>query len=77
MAKYKLLENAFIKDSLALLPSLYRAGDIVTVSDDLVPGPHMVPQDDAAEEAAARAGLVFERAPTGDQEVHNLINRYS
>lgn len=39
MKSYKLTERAFVNDTQ------YERGDIVTVADDFVPGPHMVPVD--------------------------------
>jgi hypothetical protein len=52
MAKYKLMEAAFINNQL------HQAGEKVEVPDDLVPGPHMVPVDKAASKAAREIGLV-------------------
>ena len=52
MAKYKLLERAFIDNRL------WEADAIVEVPDDVIPGPHMVPVDSAGRQAAKRVGLV-------------------
>ena len=52
MAKYELLEKSFIHERL------WDPGEIVEVSDDLVPGPHMIPVDAAAKRAADKVGLV-------------------
>ena len=48
MAKYKLLEKAFINDRL------WETDEIVDVPDDVTPGPHMLPLDAAAHQAALR-----------------------
>lgn len=52
MAKYKLLEEAFINNRL------YKAGEHVEVPDHVIPGPHMFPADGAAKKKAAEVGLV-------------------
>ena len=59
MAKYKLLDKAFINNRLCA------EGEIVTVPDDTIPGPHMLPVDAAALKAAKRAGLEVHH-PVGD-----------
>jgi hypothetical protein len=55
MAKYKLLERAFIHQRL------WEAGETVTVDDDVIPGPHMVPLDAADKRAFKKTG--FENGP--------------
>lgn len=52
MAKYKLLEKAFIDNRL------YEAGEIVEVSGNCIPGPHMSPHDAEARKKAREVGLV-------------------
>ena len=51
MAKYKLLEMAYINNTLL------NAGAIVTVPDGTIPGPHMQPVDETAKRAFAKAGV--------------------
>jgi hypothetical protein len=51
MAQYKLLQAAYIDNIL------HGEDDVVTVSDDLIPGPHMVPVDAAAKKKAAEIDL--------------------
>jgi hypothetical protein len=52
MAKYKLLEKAFINQLLL------EAGSEVVVPDDVIPGPHMEPMDAAAKAAFKKTGFV-------------------
>jgi len=52
MAKYKLLEKAFIENRL------WEPGEVVEIDDGAVPGPHMLPVDKAAKAMAADIGLV-------------------
>ncbi|MGO9370847.1 MAG: hypothetical protein ACLQBD_01965 [Syntrophobacteraceae bacterium] len=52
MAQYKLLGPAYINGMLRL------ANEVVEVPDDVIPGPHMEPVDEAAKQMAARVGLV-------------------
>jgi len=52
MAKYKLLEKAFINERL------WEAGEEITLPDDVIPGPHMLPMDSAARKAIKEAGVV-------------------
>ncbi|MGC9195349.1 MAG: hypothetical protein ACP5IL_07830 [Syntrophobacteraceae bacterium] len=52
MAKYELLEKAFIDNRL------YEPGEIVRVADSVVPGPFMKPVDAAAQKRAKEIGLV-------------------
>ena len=63
MAKYELLEKSFIDNRI------WEPGEIVEVPDDLIPGPHMVPVDDAAKRVAKKLGLV--NGPLPDP-VHEL-----
>ena len=52
MAKYKLLEKAFINQLLL------EAGSEVVVPDDVIPGPHMQPMDAAARAAFKKTGFI-------------------
>ncbi len=52
MAKYKLLEKAFINERI------WETGEEVTLPDDVIPGPHMLPMDSAARKAIKDAGVV-------------------
>ncbi len=52
MAKYKLLEKAFINQLLL------EAGSEVVVPDDVIPGPHMEPMDAAARAAFKKTGFI-------------------
>ena len=52
MAKYEILERSFIHQRL------WEPGEIVTVDDDLVPGPHMKPLDAAARKAIKKNGII-------------------
>lgn len=53
MAKYELLEKAFIDNRI------YEAGETVDVSGDVIPGPFMKPVDDAAKKRAKAVGQVL------------------
>ncbi len=66
MAKYKLLETAFIDNRL------YTAGERVEVADDFVPGPHMVPVDTAAKKVAKEIGLVNGPLPDPIDEITSI-----
>lgn len=57
MAKYELLEKAFIDNRI------YEVGETVEVSDSVIPGPHMKPVDDAAKKKAREIGLVLGPIP--------------
>lgn len=57
MAKYQLLEKAFIDNRI------YEAGETVEVSDSLIPGPFMKPMDEAAKKRAKSVGLVLGPMP--------------
>lgn len=48
MARWKLLETAFIADRLVA------EGDEITTTDTIIPGPHMEPLDDAAKALAEK-----------------------
>jgi glutathione S-transferase len=63
MAKYKLLERAFIHQRL------WEPDEIVEVADDLMPGPHMVPQDSAARAAVKKYGVIV-----GEAAQHSLVD---
>jgi hypothetical protein len=52
MAKYELLERAFINQCL------WEPGAVVEVGDDVIPGPHMKPVDAAAKAAFKKTGFV-------------------
>lgn len=52
MAKYELLERAFINQVL------WEPGTVVEVADDVIPGPHMKPVDVAAKAAFKKTGFV-------------------
>ena len=53
MAKYKLLEKAFIDNRI------YEPGEVAEVDDTVVPGPFMKPVDSAANKKAKEVGLVL------------------
>ena len=63
MAQYKLLETAFINQRL------YVEGEICEVDDSVIPGPHMVPQDDAAKKAFKKAGITNGALPDPIEEL--------
>jgi hypothetical protein len=63
MAKYKLLERSFINNRI------HEEGDTVEISDGIIPGPHMVPVDDAAKRIAKRVGLVNGPIPDPINEI--------
>jgi hypothetical protein len=46
MAQYRVTETSYLDGRIIA------EGDTVTVSDDTIPGPHMLPLDDAAKKAA-------------------------
>ncbi len=52
MAKYKLLEKAFIDNRL------WETGEVVEVPEGTVPGSHMQPVDSEAKKMAKEIGLV-------------------
>lgn len=52
MAQYRMLEKAFLNHRI------YDANEVADVPDDTVPGPHMVPVDEAAKKMAKKIGLV-------------------
>ena len=58
MAKYRLLEKAFIHNRL------WEPGEVVEVDDSVVPGPHMLPVDLSAKRIAKAVGL--ENGPLPD-----------
>ncbi len=57
MAKYELLEKAFIGNRI------YEAGETVEVADGTTPGPFMKPVDAAAQKKAKEVGLVLGPMP--------------
>jgi hypothetical protein len=57
MAKYKLLQRAFINNTL------FDEGAVVEVADDFEPGSHMVPMDAAAKKKAKEVCLVNAEVP--------------
>jgi hypothetical protein len=65
MAKYELLERAFINQIL------WEPGAVVDVADDVIPGPHMKPVDAAARTAFKKTGFV--NGPTLQNEVVDRI----
>lgn len=66
MAKYKLLEPAYIDNRI------YVAGEKVVVPDDFIPGPHMVPIDAEAKKMAREIGLVNGALPDPIDEMTSL-----
>jgi hypothetical protein len=66
MAKYKLLETAFIDNRICV------AGEKVEVADDMVPGPHMVPVDGAAKKMATSVGLVNGEIPDPIDQITSM-----
>ena len=57
MAKYKLLQRAFINNTL------FDEGAIVEVNDEMMPGSHMVPMDAAAKRKVKEAGIENGQVP--------------
>jgi hypothetical protein len=57
MARYRLLEKAFIENRL------FEPGEVVTVADSVIPGPFMKPVDAAAQKKAKEIGLVNGPSP--------------
>lgn len=57
MAKYELLEKAFIDNRI------YEAGEIAEVGDSVIPGPFMKPVDAEAKKRAKEVGLVLGPMP--------------
>lgn len=58
MAQYKLTETAYIHNTL------WPEGEIVTVADDVIPGPHMIPMDAAAKKMVKSIpGFTNDRMP--------------
>ncbi|MGA2937301.1 MAG: hypothetical protein ABSF52_09415 [Syntrophobacteraceae bacterium] len=70
MAKYKLLERAFIHQRL------WEEGEIVEVDDNLMPGPHMVPQDSAARAAMKKYGVVNGPLPNPVDELTRDVRNF-
>jgi hypothetical protein len=68
MARYKLLESAFINQML------YGEGAIVTVSNDVIPGPHMLPMDLEARKKAKEVGLRNDAVPNYMDEMTQRID---
>ncbi len=69
MAKYLILERAFINNRL------YEPGESVDVADEVIPGPHMKPVDAAAKKVAKSIGLVNEDMPDFvDQMTPNTVD---
>ncbi|MGO8945426.1 MAG: hypothetical protein ACLQJ7_17365 [Syntrophobacteraceae bacterium] len=64
MAKYELLEKAFIHNRI------WEPGEVVEVDDSVVPGPHMKPVDAAAKAAFKKAGIVNHEMST-----HEIVDR--
>ncbi|MFZ0931245.1 MAG: hypothetical protein WAN11_21745 [Syntrophobacteraceae bacterium] len=64
MAKYKLLERAFIDQRL------WEPGETVEVGDDVIPGPHMQPVDAAARAAFKKTGFVNHEMST-----HEIVDK--
>ncbi len=60
MAKYELLERAFIHNRL------WEPGEVVEVDDSVIPGPHMKPLDAAAEKAFKKTGFALGVVPERD-----------
>lgn len=58
MAKYRLLEAAFIQQVNSDGPQLYPEGSIIDVPEETIPGPHMLPLDAAARTASAGMELI-------------------
>lgn len=57
MARYELLEKAFIDNRV------YESGEVVEVADTVTPGPFMKPLDAAAQKRAKEIGLVLGPLP--------------
>ena len=52
MAKYRFTETAYSDGRI------YKEGETVTVSNSVIPGPHMTPLDEDAKTAAKSANMV-------------------
>ena len=63
MAKYELLERAFIHQRL------WEPGEEVEVDDSVIPGPHMKPLDAAAKTAFKKTGFVL-----GASQPHDVVD---
>ncbi len=68
MAKYELLERAFINERL------WEPGETVEVADDVIPGPHMKPVDAAARAAFKKTGFI--NGPSLQNEIVDSIAAY-
>jgi hypothetical protein len=68
MAKYKLLEPAYINHCL------YGEGDVVVVGNDVIPGPHMLPIDNDARRKAKEVGLLNQAVPNYIDEITGRID---
>ncbi|MFZ0945691.1 MAG: hypothetical protein WB930_00050 [Syntrophobacteraceae bacterium] len=63
MAKYELLEKAFIHNRI------WEPGETVEVDDSVIPGPHMKPLDAAAEKAFKKTGFTL-----GAVQQHDIVD---
>ena len=68
MAQYKLLQMAYINNCL------HGEGAIVTVRDDMIPGPHMLPVDAEAKRMAKAIGLVNDVVPDYVDEQTGMVD---
>ena len=64
MAKYQLLERAFIWAENTTGPALYSPGSIVEVSGGTIPGPFMIPAGDGAQEPVGGVEFAQNWGPT-------------
>ncbi len=70
MAKYQLLEKAFIDNRL------WEPGEVAEVPDDFIPGPHMLPEDHAAKKMAKEIGLVNGPLPDPVDQITSDVTNF-
>lgn len=68
MAKYKLMQMAYINNRLC------GEGEVVTVPDGTIPGPHMLPVDAEAKRMAKAIGLVNDVVPDYVDEQTGMVD---
>jgi len=77
MATYLLQKPAYVATVGNPIAQNFKAGDTITVADDMVPADSWIPQDDAAEvaKAARERQLGFTVAPNGLQVIDRESGR--